>query len=202
MRRHTGRRSKRRPTSLRGEPRGSPRAQWLTFVETAAHELRQPAPRGRGLLKRWQKTSVRLPTGGVTIAGVGRWPRFLRWLLAGTSAGAYSGGWAAGLGLIVAIAFSGTLYVGGTGWEARIAAAFLIILFGFLFVVFFFVGFDGDAQAFIRSSSVNCPAAMTGFRMSASPRLPAVGRSALPRPGWVPFHPTTTTMSSSCSPDR
>ncbi len=38
------------------------------------------------------------------------------------------------IGLIVAIAFSNPLYVGGTGWEARIAAAILIVVFGFLFV--------------------------------------------------------------------
>jgi putative OPT family oligopeptide transporter len=38
------------------------------------------------------------------------------------------------IALIVVIAFSNPLYVGGTGIAARIAAAFLIILFGFLFV--------------------------------------------------------------------
>ncbi|HVF39555.1 MAG TPA: oligopeptide transporter, OPT family [Gemmatimonadaceae bacterium] len=38
------------------------------------------------------------------------------------------------LALIVVIAFSNPLYVGGTGVGARIAAALLIILFGFLFV--------------------------------------------------------------------
>jgi len=38
------------------------------------------------------------------------------------------------IALIVAIAFSSTLYIGGTGWEARIAAAILIVIFGFLFV--------------------------------------------------------------------
>jgi putative OPT family oligopeptide transporter len=36
--------------------------------------------------------------------------------------------------LIVAIAFSSPLYVGGTGMAARIAAAILIVIFGFLFV--------------------------------------------------------------------
>jgi putative OPT family oligopeptide transporter len=36
--------------------------------------------------------------------------------------------------LIVAIAFANPLYVGGTGFAARIAAAVLIIVFGFLFV--------------------------------------------------------------------
>ena len=38
------------------------------------------------------------------------------------------------IALIVIIAFSNPLYVGGTGIGARIGAAFLIILFGFLFV--------------------------------------------------------------------
>jgi putative OPT family oligopeptide transporter len=38
------------------------------------------------------------------------------------------------LALIVVIAFANPLYVGGTGIAARIAAAFLIIIFGFLFV--------------------------------------------------------------------
>ncbi|HEX6639953.1 MAG TPA: oligopeptide transporter, OPT family [Thermoanaerobaculia bacterium] len=38
------------------------------------------------------------------------------------------------IALIVIIAFSSPLYVGGTGFGARIGAAFLIILFGFLFV--------------------------------------------------------------------
>ena len=38
------------------------------------------------------------------------------------------------IALIVVIAFSNPLYVGGTGIGARIAAAFLIVLFGFLFV--------------------------------------------------------------------
>ncbi len=38
------------------------------------------------------------------------------------------------LALIVVIAFANPLYVGGTGIAARIAAALLIILFGFLFV--------------------------------------------------------------------
>src|SRR4026209_600440 len=38
------------------------------------------------------------------------------------------------IALIVVIAFANPLYVGGTGIAARIAAAFLIILFGFLFV--------------------------------------------------------------------
>jgi putative OPT family oligopeptide transporter len=38
------------------------------------------------------------------------------------------------IALIVAIAFSSPLYVGGTGIAARIAAALLIIVFGFLFV--------------------------------------------------------------------
>ena len=36
--------------------------------------------------------------------------------------------------LILVIAFANPLYVGGTGFGARIAAAFLIIIFGFLFV--------------------------------------------------------------------
>ena len=38
------------------------------------------------------------------------------------------------IALIVVIAFSNPLYVGGTGIGARIAAAFLIVVFGFLFV--------------------------------------------------------------------
>ncbi|HKB79542.1 MAG TPA: oligopeptide transporter, OPT family, partial [Thermoanaerobaculia bacterium] len=38
------------------------------------------------------------------------------------------------IALIVAISFSTPLYVGGTGWEARLAAAVLIVVFGFLFV--------------------------------------------------------------------
>ena len=38
------------------------------------------------------------------------------------------------IALIVVIAFSNPLYVGGTGFAARIAAALLIIVFGFLFV--------------------------------------------------------------------
>ncbi|HEX7150494.1 MAG TPA: oligopeptide transporter, OPT family [Thermoanaerobaculia bacterium] len=38
------------------------------------------------------------------------------------------------IALIVVIAFSNPLYVGGTGFGARIAAALLIIIFGFLFV--------------------------------------------------------------------
>ena len=38
------------------------------------------------------------------------------------------------IALIVVIAFSNPLYVGGTGFGARIAAALLIIVFGFLFV--------------------------------------------------------------------
>ncbi len=38
------------------------------------------------------------------------------------------------IALIVVIAFSNPLYVGGTGIGARIAAAFLIVIFGFLFV--------------------------------------------------------------------
>ncbi len=38
------------------------------------------------------------------------------------------------IALIVVIAFASPLYVGGTGFGARLAAAFLIILFGFLFV--------------------------------------------------------------------
>ncbi len=38
------------------------------------------------------------------------------------------------IALIVAIAFSNPLYVGGTGVAARIAAAILIVIFGFLFV--------------------------------------------------------------------
>ncbi|MEO5588905.1 MAG: OPT/YSL family transporter, partial [Gemmatimonadaceae bacterium] len=38
------------------------------------------------------------------------------------------------IGLILAIAFASPLYVGGTTFITRIAAAFLIILFGFLFV--------------------------------------------------------------------
>jgi len=38
------------------------------------------------------------------------------------------------LALVVAIAFASPLYVGGTGIAARIAAAILIIVFGFLFV--------------------------------------------------------------------
>src|SRR6266513_5031579 len=38
------------------------------------------------------------------------------------------------IALLVAIAFSNPLYVGGTGFGARIAAAVLIIVFGFLFV--------------------------------------------------------------------
>src|SRR5437667_7173052 len=38
------------------------------------------------------------------------------------------------IALIVVIAFSNPLYVGGTGIAARIAAAFLIVIFGFLFV--------------------------------------------------------------------
>jgi putative OPT family oligopeptide transporter len=38
------------------------------------------------------------------------------------------------LALVVVIAFASPLYVGGTGITARIAAAFLIIIFGFLFV--------------------------------------------------------------------
>ncbi|HEX8251535.1 MAG TPA: oligopeptide transporter, OPT family, partial [Thermoanaerobaculia bacterium] len=38
------------------------------------------------------------------------------------------------LALIVVIAFANPLYVGGTGFGARIAAALLIIVFGFLFV--------------------------------------------------------------------
>jgi putative OPT family oligopeptide transporter len=38
------------------------------------------------------------------------------------------------LALVVAIAFANPLYVGGTGIAARIAAAILIIIFGFLFV--------------------------------------------------------------------
>ena len=38
------------------------------------------------------------------------------------------------IALIVAIAFANPLYVGGTGIAARIAAAFLIVIFGFLFV--------------------------------------------------------------------
>src|SRR5437773_5811795 len=36
--------------------------------------------------------------------------------------------------LVVAIAFANPLYVGGTGIAARIAAAILIVVFGFLFV--------------------------------------------------------------------
>ena len=38
------------------------------------------------------------------------------------------------IGLILVIAFSNPLYVGGTGVSARIGAAFLIVIFGFLFV--------------------------------------------------------------------
>ncbi|HYK00294.1 MAG TPA: oligopeptide transporter, OPT family [Thermoanaerobaculia bacterium] len=38
------------------------------------------------------------------------------------------------IALVVVIAFSNPLYVGGTGFGARIAAALLIIVFGFLFV--------------------------------------------------------------------
>ena len=38
------------------------------------------------------------------------------------------------IALVVAIAFSNPLYVGGTGFSARIAAAILIVIFGFLFV--------------------------------------------------------------------
>src|SRR5438105_6027472 len=38
------------------------------------------------------------------------------------------------LALVVAIAFSNPLYVGGVGFAARLAAAILIIIFGFLFV--------------------------------------------------------------------
>ncbi|PYQ52166.1 MAG: oligopeptide transporter, OPT family [Acidobacteria bacterium] len=38
------------------------------------------------------------------------------------------------IALLVAIAFSNPLYVGGTGFGARVAAAVLIIVFGFLFV--------------------------------------------------------------------
>jgi putative OPT family oligopeptide transporter len=38
------------------------------------------------------------------------------------------------IALVVVIAFSNPLYVGGTGVTARVAASFLIILFGFLFV--------------------------------------------------------------------
>src|SRR5206468_3652304 len=38
------------------------------------------------------------------------------------------------IGLVVAIAFANPLYVGGTGIGARIAAAILIVIFGFLFV--------------------------------------------------------------------
>ena len=38
------------------------------------------------------------------------------------------------LALVVAIAFSNPLYVGGVGFAARLAAAVLIIIFGFLFV--------------------------------------------------------------------
>jgi uncharacterized oligopeptide transporter (OPT) family protein len=38
------------------------------------------------------------------------------------------------IALLVAIAFSNPLYVGGTGFAARVAAAVLIIVFGFLFV--------------------------------------------------------------------
>ncbi len=38
------------------------------------------------------------------------------------------------IALIIAIAFSTPLYVGRTGWEARLAAAILIVIFGFLFV--------------------------------------------------------------------
>jgi len=38
------------------------------------------------------------------------------------------------IALIVAIAFSNPLYVGGTGFAARVAAAVLIVIFGFLFV--------------------------------------------------------------------
>src|SRR5207245_1780967 len=38
------------------------------------------------------------------------------------------------IALVVAIAFASPLYVGGTGIGARIAAAILIIIFGFLFV--------------------------------------------------------------------
>jgi len=38
------------------------------------------------------------------------------------------------LALIVAIAFASPLYVGGTRWPARVAAAILIVVFGFLFV--------------------------------------------------------------------
>lgn len=38
------------------------------------------------------------------------------------------------IALIVAIAFANPLYVGGTGFTARIGAALLIIIFGFLFV--------------------------------------------------------------------
>jgi putative OPT family oligopeptide transporter len=38
------------------------------------------------------------------------------------------------IALITVIAFSSPLYVGGTGWTARLAAAILIIIFGFLFV--------------------------------------------------------------------
>ncbi len=38
------------------------------------------------------------------------------------------------IALVVAIAFSSPLYVGGTGIAARVAAAILIIIFGFLFV--------------------------------------------------------------------
>ncbi len=38
------------------------------------------------------------------------------------------------IALIVVIAFSNPLYVGGTGFAARLAAALLIIVFGFLFV--------------------------------------------------------------------
>src|SRR5262249_52703864 len=38
------------------------------------------------------------------------------------------------IALLVVIAFASPLYVGGTGLAPRIAAAFLIIIFGFLFV--------------------------------------------------------------------
>jgi putative OPT family oligopeptide transporter len=38
------------------------------------------------------------------------------------------------IGLLLAIAFASPLYVGGTGFWARVAAAILIIIFGFLFV--------------------------------------------------------------------
>ena len=38
------------------------------------------------------------------------------------------------IALVVVIAFADPLYVGGTGIDARIAAALLIVVFGFLFV--------------------------------------------------------------------